>query len=57
MVPTKLRLEFWKFWKNDIDNDFFFFSFSLTWDPMGEKISKRYSTYKTEPKLVFWPLV
>ncbi len=25
-----------------------YFSFSLTWDPMGAKISKRYSTYKLQ---------
>ncbi len=25
-------------------------SFSLTWDPMGAKISKRYSSYKSQPK-------
>ncbi len=27
------------------------FSFSLTWDPMGAKISKRYSSYKSQPKV------
>ncbi len=27
-----------------------FFSFSLPWDPMGAKISKRYSSYKSQPK-------
>ncbi len=27
------------------------FSFSLTWDPMGVKISKRYSSYKSQPKV------
>ncbi len=27
-----------------------YFSFSLTWDPMGAKISKRYSSYKSQPK-------
>ncbi len=33
---------------------FFFyehFSFSLTWDPMGAKISKCYSSYKLQPKV------
>ena len=28
-----------------------YFSFSLTWDPMGAKISKRYSSYKSKPKV------
>ncbi len=28
-----------------------YFSFSLTWDPMGAKISKRYSSYKLQPKV------
>ncbi len=27
-------------------------SFSLTWDPMGAKISKRYSSYKSQPKVL-----
>ena len=27
-----------------------FFSFPLTWDPMGAKISKRYSSYRLQPK-------
>ncbi len=27
-----------------------YFSFLLTWDPMGVKISKRYSSYKSHPK-------
>ncbi len=27
------------------------FSFSLTWDPMGVTISKRYSSYKSQPKV------
>ena len=26
-----------------------YFSFSLTWDPMGAQISKRYSYYKSQP--------
>ena len=37
-----------------------FYSFSITWDPMGVKISKRYSSYKSQPKvfklLVNFPL-
>ncbi len=44
MVLTKIRkCDFWNFenWNFDI-----FFVFSLTWDPMGLKISKRYS-YKS----------
>ncbi len=28
-----------------------FYSFSLTWDPMGLKISKGYSSYKSQPKV------
>ncbi len=28
-----------------------YFSFSLTWDPMGAKISKRYSSYKLQPNV------
>ncbi len=27
-----------------------YLSFSLTWDSMGAKISKRYSFYKSQPK-------
>ncbi len=38
------------------------YSFSLTWDPMGAKISKRYSSYKSQPNvfklvLLFPPMV
>ncbi len=33
------------FWKKK------YFSFSLTWDDMGAKISKRYSSYKSQPKV------
>ena len=29
-----------------------FFSFSLTWDPMGANISKCYSSYKSQPKVL-----
>ncbi len=29
-----------------------YFSFSLTWDPMGVKISKRCSSYKSQPKVL-----
>ena len=29
-----------------------FYSFSLTWDPMGAKISKRYSSYKPQPNVL-----
>ena len=28
-----------------------FYQFSLKWDPMGENISKRYSSYKSQPKV------
>ena len=27
-----------------------YFSYSLIWDPIGAKISKRYSSYKSQPK-------
>ncbi len=43
MVLTKLCLGIFKFWNFDD----FFFSFSLTWDRMGVKISKHYSSYKS----------
>ena len=29
----------------------YFFSFSLTWNPMGVNISKRYSSYKSQSKV------
>ncbi len=29
-----------------------YLSFSLTWGPMGAKISKRYSSYKSQPKVL-----
>ncbi len=29
-----------------------YFSFSLTWDPMGKKISKRYFSYKSQPNVL-----
>ncbi len=28
-----------------------YFSFSLTWDPMGAKVSKRYSSFKSQPNV------
>ncbi len=33
-----------------LGNVYEYFSFSLTWDPIGAKISKRYSSYKSQPK-------
>ena len=45
-ILTKLRLGFLK-----IELLTFFFSFSLTLDHMGVKISKRYSSYKSQPKV------
>ncbi len=30
-----------------------FFLFSLTWDPRGAKISKRYSSYKSQPNISY----
>ncbi len=42
---------FFIFEKKNFDFLGFFFSFSLTWDPMGAKISKRYSSYKSQPKV------
>ncbi len=32
-------------------NVYDYFSFSLKWDPMGTKISKRYSSYNLHPKV------
>ncbi len=40
----------WDFWNFENWNfNYFFFSFSLTWDPIGVKISKR-CYYKSQPK-------
>ena len=41
----------WDFWNFDNGNFNEFYLFSLTWDPMGAKISKRYSSYKSQPKV------
>ncbi len=41
----------WDFWNFENWNFNKFYSFSLTWDPMGAKISKRYSSYKSQPKV------
>ncbi len=46
MVLTKLRFGFSK-----IEILTICFSFSLTWDPMKVKISKRYSSYTSQPKV------
>ncbi len=52
-------LDFRTFWDYDFSH---FFPFSLTWDPMGAKTSKRYSSYKLQPKVwnfswIFLPMV
>ncbi len=47
MVLTKLRLGFLNFENWNLNE---FYSFSLTWDPMGVKISKYYYAYKSQPK-------
>ena len=39
-------LDFWNF-EFAIFHDFFFFSFPLTWDPVGAKSSKSYSSLKS----------
>ncbi len=44
MVHTKLRLGLFEILKIEI-------FFSLTWDQIGAKNSKRYSSYKIHPKL------
>ena len=41
----------WDFWNLENWHFTVFFSFSLTWDPMGVKISKHYSPYKLQPKV------
>ncbi len=48
IVWISFKFELWPY-----AQDFFYdcFSFSLTWDPMGAKISKRYSSYKSQPKV------
>ncbi len=43
------------FWNLKIEILTIFFSFSLTWAPLGAKISKRYSCYKSQPN--FFKLV
>ena len=49
MVLTKTTFGIFKIFKIEILT--FFFSFSLTWDPMGANISQRYS-YKSQPKVL-----
>ncbi len=50
--PWAIRSDvFFNFWKKNVFLIFYeYFSFSLTWDHMGAKISKRYSSYKSQPK-------
>ncbi len=55
-VPYAEAVFFFLFFYEYFTNIFFYlfyeyFSFSLTWDPMGAKISKRYSSYKSQPKV------
>ena len=47
MVPTNYLWNFWNFENWNFNN---FFSYSLTWDLMEVKISKRYSSYKSQLK-------
>ncbi len=48
----KLRLGFLKInFENWNFNNNYWVLFSLTWDPMGVKISKRYSSHKSQPKV------
>ena len=42
----------WDFWNFENWNFNDFFPFSLTWDPMGAKISKCYSSYKLQPNVL-----
>ena len=46
--PDKNTFEIFEILKIEI---LFFFSFSLTWDPLTLKISKRYSSYKLQLKV------
>ncbi len=46
------KVTFLDFWNFEILNFNDFFSFSLTWDPMGAKIAKRYSFHKSRPNLI-----
>ncbi len=51
--PHKTMLGIFEIVKIEISNEFY--SFSLTWDPMGmmgAKISKRYSSYKSQPNVL-----
>ncbi len=50
--PGPYAQTFFSFWKKKNFWIFYeYFSFSLTWDPMGVKISKCYSSYKLQPKV------
>ncbi len=42
----------WDFWNFENWNFNEFYLFSLTWDPMGVKISKRYFSYKLQPRVL-----
>ncbi len=44
--PDRFFFFFFQNFQFSIFHDFFFFSFSLTWDPTGAKIAKRYSSLK-----------
>ncbi len=44
------KIAFGIVWNFENWNFNYFFSFSLTWDPMRVKISKSYSSYKSQPK-------
>ena len=45
------RGNFFIYWKFFFWFFYEYFSFSLTWDAMGANISKRYSSYKSQPKV------
>ena len=46
--PGQSPRTFFEFLKKNVFLIFYeYFSFSLTWDPMGGEISKRYSSYRS----------
>ncbi len=46
------RTFFFNFGKKKFLIFYEYFLFSLTWDPMGAKMSKRYSSYKSQPNVL-----
>ncbi len=58
--PWAIRLDVFLIFEKRSSDFYEYFSFSLTCDPMGAKISKHYSSYKSQPKafklfLIFFP--